>query len=404
MTADDSWLTGVLKPGDLVVVAQGTGEPTPLLEQLVRAAPPDVEVFVGLSHSSALTGPAARELPLVSFGALGPLGRLAANGTVSVIPCHFRDVPRALASRNPEQIVVALQVSSADETGHHSLGLSVDYTYDLLGRARAVVAEVNDRLPHTSAPRVHSSQLTATVPSSRPMPTITAGTTGPVHETIARHVAGLVPDGATIQLGVGTLPSAIGRALESRRDLRVHSTLAGSWLLDLARSGALSDEPGTVTICEAAGSAELYEWVVESGVLVRPVSDLSRPGAFADVDHFVAMNSALQVDLTGQVNAEELGSGYVGGIGGQPDYLRAAQQSRDGCSVVMLPATTGDGTRSRIVRGLHAGAVTTPRSHVDVVVTEHGIADLRGKSLTERADALIAIAAPGHRSSLRETP
>ncbi|MEV4602933.1 acetyl-CoA hydrolase/transferase C-terminal domain-containing protein [Amycolatopsis sp. NPDC049253] len=400
MTAD--WLTGVLKPGDLVVVAQGTGEPTPLLEQLVRAAPPDIEVFVGLSHSTALTGPAARELPLVSFGALGPLGRLAANGTVSVIPCHFRDVPRALASRNPEQIVVALQVSSADGTGHHSLGLSVDYTYDLLGRARAVVAEVNDRLPHTSAPRVHSSQLTATVPSSRPMPTVTAGATGPVHETIARHVAGLVPDGATIQLGVGTLPSALGRALKSRRDLRVHSTLAGSWLLDLARSGALSDEPGAVTICEAAGSPELYDWVVESGVLVCPVSDLSRPGAVAD--HFVAMNSALQVDLTGQVNAEELGSGYVGGIGGQPDYLRAAQQSRDGCSIVMLPATTGDGTRSRIVRGLHAGAVTTPRSHVDVVVTEHGIADLRGKSLAERAEALVAIAAPGHRSSLRETP
>lgn len=400
MTAD--WLTSVLKPGDLVVVAQGTGEPTPLLEQLVHAAPPDVEVFVGLSHSTALTGPAARARPLVSFGALGPLGRLAANGTVSVIPCHFRDVPRALASRNPEQIVVALQVSGADETGHHSLGLSVDYTYDLLGRARAVVAEVNDRLPHTTAPRVHSAQLTATVPSSRPMPTITAGTTGPVHETIARHVAGLVPDGATIQLGVGTLPSAVGRALESRRDLRVHSTLAGTWLLDLARSGALSDEPGAVTICEAAGSPELYDWVVEAGVLVRPVSELSRPGAVAD--RFVAMNSALQVDLTGQVNAEELGSGYVGGIGGQPDYLRAAQQSRDGCSVVMLPATTGDGTRSRIVRGLHAGAVTTPRSHVDVVVTEHGIADLRGKSLAERAEALIAIAAPGHRSSLRETP
>ncbi|WP_326837308.1 acetyl-CoA hydrolase/transferase C-terminal domain-containing protein [Amycolatopsis rhabdoformis] len=402
MTAD--WLTGVLKPGDLVVVAQGTGEPTPLLEQLVRAAPADVEVFVGLSHSSALTGPAARELPLVSFGALGPLGRLAVNGTVSVIPCHFRDVPRALASRNPEQIVVALQVSSADDTGHHSLGLAVDYTYELLGRARAVVAEVNDRLPHTSAPRVHRSVLTTTVASSRPMPTITAGATGPVHERIARHVAGLVPDGATIQLGVGTLPSAIGAALRSRRDLRVHSTLAGTWLLDLARAGALRDEPGAVVICEAAGSQELYDWVVGSGVLVRPVSELARPGAFTDLDHFVAMNSALQVDLTGQVNAEELGSGYVGGIGGQPDYLRAAQHSRDGLSVVMLPATTGDGSRSRIVRCLHAGAVTTPRSHVDVVVTEHGIADLRGRSLTERAEALVAIAAPGHRSSLRETP
>ncbi|MFI5611994.1 acetyl-CoA hydrolase/transferase family protein [Amycolatopsis sp. NPDC051903] len=397
-------LTDVLKPGDLVVVAQGTGEPTPLLEQLVRAQAtlPDLEVFVGLSHSGALTEPGAAGLPLVSFGAMGPLARLAANGTVSVIPCHFRDVPRALLSRNPDQLVVALQVSSADDSGHHSLGLAVDYTYELLGRARAVVAEVNDRVPHSTAPRVHSSRFTATVPTSRPLPSVTAGATGPVHTAIARYVATLVPDGATIQLGIGTLPAAVGAALAAKRDLGVHSTLASTWLLDLARAGAL--RPGAVVISEAAGSQELYDWVVASGVRVRPVSELAEPGAFARIDRFVAMNSALQVDLTGQVNAEELGSGYVGGIGGQPDYLRAAQHSAGGCSIVMLPATTQGGKSSRIVRRLHAGAVTTPRSQVDVVVTEHGIADLRGRSLAERAEALIAVAGPGHRPSLRETP
>jgi acyl-CoA hydrolase len=405
VTVKDRWLTDVLQPGDLVVVAQGTGEPTPLLEELVRAGSslPELEVFVGLSHSTALTEPGARDLSLVSFGAMGPLGKLAADGAVSVIPCHFQDVPRMLAMRNPKQLVVVLQVSGADEHGCHSLGLAVDYTYELIDHARAVVAEVNDRLPHSTAPRIHSSRFTATVPTSRPLPTVADGAVGDVHTAIAEHVAGLVSDGATIQLGVGALPSVVGRALSAKRRLRVHSTLAGSWLLDLARSGALCEQPGSVLISEATGSQELYDWVIEAGVPLRTVQELTRPDVLSGIEQFVAMNSALEVDLTGQVNAEEIGSGYVGGIGGQPDYLRAAQRSPGGCSVVMLPATAQGGTRSRIVRRLHAGAVTTPRSNVDVVVTEHGIADLRGKSLIERADALIAVAAPKHCASLRET-
>lgn len=399
MTA--SWID-VLRPGDLIVIAQGVGEPTPLLDQLVAAGPslPSVEVFVGISHSGALRDPAARSLSLLSFGAMGPLVRLAADGHVAVIPSSFVDIPRVLSLRAPGRLVVLMQVSPPDRDGHHSLGVAIDYTYELVERARAVVAEVNEQMPVVSGPRLHSSAFAAVVPTSRPLPEVPGPTVTDVHRRIAAHVVPLVPDGATIQLGIGAVPSVVGDALAGRRDLRVRSTLVGEWLLNLAKAGALQDEPGAVVICEAAGSTALYAHVAGSGVEIRPVRELNRADELARIERFVAMNSALQVDLTGQVNAEEVESGYVGGIGGQPDFLRAAQRSPDGRSIVMLPATAAHGRHSRIVPRLHGGTVTTARSGVDFVITEFGVADLRGKTLAERAQELIAVAAPDQRDWL----
>jgi acyl-CoA hydrolase len=402
-SGDLGWPTEVLRPGDLVVVAQGVGEPTPLLEQLVRAggALRDTEVFVGLSHSGVLAGEAARALSLVSFGAMGPLAGLAAAGAVSIIPCHFADLPRVLPLRAPGRLVVLIQVSPPDRDGYHSVGMAVDYTYELVGQARAVVAEVNEKMPVTSGPRIHRSAFAAVVHTSRPLPVITPPSAREVHRRIAAHVLPLLSDGATIQLGIGAVASVLGEALAGLRDLRVHSTLVGDWLLCLARAGALRDGPGAVVISEAAGSPALYRYVATSAVLVRTVRELNRPEALAGLDHFVALNSALQIDLSGQVNAEETGSGYVGGIGGQPEFLRAAQRSDGGRSIVMVPATTADGRQSRIVRRLHHGTVTTARSGVDFAVTEFGVADLRGRSIDERAARLIEVAAPAHRESLR---
>jgi acyl-CoA hydrolase len=388
------WLS-LIRPGALVVVAQGVGEPTPLLTQLLTAAPADVEVFVGLSHSDALSRPSA--LPLVSFGAMGPLGRPPHRGTVAVIPAHFDDLPRVLPHRGRD-LVLLMQVAGADENGEHSLGMAVDYTYDLLGRACAVIAEVNAELPITSAPRLPGSAFTATVSTSRPLPVVAVPEIGEPQQRIATHVAGLVPNGATLQLGIGSLAMAAGRALRGHRDLAVRSTLVGDWLLELVAAGAV--RPGAIVISEAAGSAELYKYVAASDVAVRPVGEVTGPAAAGAIDRFVAVNSALQVDLTGQVNAEEIPAGYVGGIGGQAEYLRAAQRSAGGCAIVAVPATTRQ--RSRIVPRLEPATVTTPRSGVDIVVTEHGVADLRGRGLRERAESLIAIAAPEHRATLRK--
>jgi acetyl-CoA hydrolase len=390
------WLS-LVRPGDLVVVAQGVGEPTGLLTELLAAALPDVEAFVGLSHSTALTRPSP--LPLVSFGAMGPLSKPPNRGRVAVIPAHFDDLARVLPHRGRE-LVILVQVTEPDAHGCHSLGMAVDHTYELMGSARAVVAEVNAQLPVTSAPRIHGSALDAVVASSRPLPVIPVPHIDERHRGIAEHVVTLIPDGATVQLGIGAVPSAIGRGLVGRRQLAVRSTLVGDWLLDLTTAGALRSGSDAVVISEAAGSPDLYKHIATSDVQIRPVREVTAPVAAGTIDGFVAVNSALQVDLTGQINAEEITDGFVGAIGGQAEYLRAAQRSRGGRSIVALPALAG--RRSRIVSRLEPSTVTTARSHVDFIVTEHGIADLRGRSVRERAELLIAIAAPEHREALRE--
>lgn len=393
----------LLEPGDLVAVAQGTGEPTALLTQLIAEQHdlPDVEVFVGLSHSDALLTPGVRDLRLTSFGAMGVLGKLTVADGLAVIPCHFSDVPRLLRLRARGRLVLLVQVATADSDGLHSFGTAVDYTYELLDTADLVLAEINDQLPVTSAPRLHPSRIAAAVCTSRPTQVVDDFEATEIQRQIAEHVAGLVPDGATIQLGVGAVPSVVGSALRSKRNLRVHSTLAGNWLLALVESGSLSSTPDSVLISEAAGSPKLYDHVAAGGVRICPVSTLVQPEVLGRIERLVAMNSALEVDLSGQVNAETLGSGYVAGIGGQPDFMRAAQRSPGGRSIVMLPSTAMRGTQSRIVQRLQQGTVTTPRAAVDFVVTEFGVADLRGRDLRQRETDLLDIAAPAHRDALR---
>jgi acyl-CoA hydrolase len=393
-----------LRPGDLVVVAQGSGEPTALLERLVEQRhllPEGVEVFVGLSHSSVLADDRSRELRLVSFGAMGPLATHAAHGSLAVIPCNFADVPRVLRARAAgRRLVLCVQVGTAAADGGHTLGTAVDYTYELLDHADAVIAEVNDQIPRTTAPKIAAARLTATLQTSRPVRTLTDGEPTDTQHLIAGHVAGLVPDGATIQLGVGAVPSVVGSALQTKRGLRVRSTLVGNWLAGLADAGALAGEPGSACISEAAGSDDLYRLLSGDLVHIRPVSEVTRADELASIGCLIAMNSALEVDLSGQVNAEMVGRRFVAGIGGQADFMRAAQRSALGCSVVMLQAATGGG-HPRIVPHLSGGTVSTPRASVDVVVTEYGVADLRGRDLEERRAAMIAIAHPEHRETLR---
>jgi acyl-CoA hydrolase len=291
-------------------------------------------------------------------------------------------------------------VTAPDASGCHGLGMAVDHTFELLDPARAVIAEVNHRLPMTSAPRIPASVFDAMVHTSRPLPNVRTPDVSDVHRQIGAHVAGLIPAGATVQLGLGAMASAVAAALGGHRDLAVRSTLVGDWLLELASAGCLRSGSDAVVISEAAGTQELYDYVPAAGVQIRSVSQVTGPAARGEIDSFAAVNSALQVDLTGQVNAEEIAGGYIGGIGGQAEYLRAAQRSDGGRSIVALPATAG--RHSRIVASLATATVTTPRSGVDFIVTEYGIADLRGRSLSERAKSLISIAAPQHRATLEE--
>lgn len=390
-----SW-TDLIRDGDLVVVAQGVGEPTPLLQELLALDARDIEVFVGLSHSRALDRPTA--LPLLSFGAMGPLNRPPHRGSVGVIPAHYDDLPRLLPLRGRD-LVLLMQVTTPDAYGNHNLGMAVDYTYELLSQARLVLAEVNSQLPVTSAPCLPGSAFGVTIQTSRPLVEVPGPRVEETHRCIAALIAKLIPNGSTIQLGIGSVSAALGHALGAHRELAVRSTLVGDWLLELVQAGAVRRGTDAIVISEAAGSPALYEHIATSAdVRLRPVRDVIGPAARGEVDGFVAVNSALQVDVSGQVNAEEIPSRYVGGIGGQAEFLRAAQRSRGGLSVIALPAMAG--ARSRIVRNLSPSAVTTARSGVDLVVTEYGVADLRGRALRERAALITAIAAPEHRAAL----
>jgi acetyl-CoA hydrolase len=224
---------------------------------------------------------------------------------------------------------------------------------------------------------------------------------------IAAGVAAQVPDGATLQLGFGATVNAMGRLILERRDLRIHSALVGDWLLDLDAAGALAATDGgrpVVVTGAAMGSRELYDFVArDPRIELRRIEGIQAPQELASIDGLVAINSALQVDLVGQVNVETIGSRRVSALGGHSDFLRGAQSSQGGRSIVALPSTASRGRLSRIVEHLDGGWVSTPQASVDVVVTEHGAATLRGRDLIARRDALVAIADPSHRVALAST-
>lgn len=395
-------LADVLRPDDLLVVSQLLGEPTTVLERLAdelesSAALP--QLFAGISHSDVLAGRLSERTRMMSYCAIGTLGTVAAAGRLGIVPVNYADVPRVLRMRGRDGIVVLLQVSAAGADGRHSLGLNVDYAYELLEDARLVIAEVNEQLPVTSAPRILASRLDVVVPVSRAHVTVPSAEPDEVQRMIAAHAATIIPDGTVLQVGIGAVAAAVARLLAGRRRLRVHTAVVGNWLLDLHRAGALDASPGAVTCSGAAGSAELYRLIADQARFAA-VSEVNPVNVLAGVERFVAVNSAVQVDLTGQVNAEIGGTRYLGGVGGHSDFQRGGQLSRGGLSIVVLPATAARATVSRIVPSLDAGVVTTGRACVDFVVTEHGIADLRDRTIAERINVMLSIAAPEHRPAL----
>jgi acyl-CoA hydrolase len=392
-----------LRPGDTVLIGQATAEPPTLVEKLIAAAPRvgGLTALCGYTLSDAWAGVSAGQPHVKAYVAHGPLRQLSAKGLVEVIPWHYGRVEEYIEGGHVRVDAVLLQVAPADADGYYSLGAAVDYAAIAAERARVVLVEVNPNMPRTrSSRRLHRSQVAASVTSSRPLPDSPARPPTAAELAVARNVAAFVPSGATIQLGVGALADAIARELRERRDLRVRSGLVGDWLVDLDEAGALVDQPGSCVTGMALGTERLYKFLECSPkVRMAPVSEQLAPAAMAACDPYVAVNSAVEVDLQGQGNAEVAGDRYVGAVGGQPGFFRAARLARSGLAVLALAATNADGTKSRIVPST-SGPVTTPQSDVDLVITEYGSADLRGTSYRERAGHLIEIAAPQHRAAL----
>lgn len=396
-------LSGLIRPGDTVVFGQAAGQPLALTGALVaqRELVGPVRAFAVLTYDRAIEAIHRDRIQMVALGASGSLSTLAREGVLEIVPCSISALDGLFASGRLACDVVFVHVSPADGDGWHRLGVGIEHLPSAIERARVVVAEVNDTLPVTHGPyRLHSSRITAAVRTSRPLLEVPSATPTPVERRIAATVADLVPDGATVQFGIGRLPDAITAALTIRRDLVAHSGLLTDAFVDLVEAGAI-DRRRRSMAAAAVGTSRLYRLLEESPWLeLHPYTTTHDADVLASIAGLVAVNSALEVDLTGQVAAERVDDVHVGAVGGQGDFLRGAARSRGGLPIVALPATARQGTVSRIVDRLSSGVVTTARSDVGLVVTEHGVADLRGLSLRQRAEAMVAVADPTHRDDL----
>ncbi|WP_067862877.1 acetyl-CoA hydrolase/transferase family protein [Nocardia shimofusensis] len=400
-------LRAILRPGDRIVAGQACGEPTTLIEALIAQGTEidGLSLFIATSFSGLLTPSAADAFTPVSMGAIGSLRALTREHRLRVVPCHVSRVGPMIEEGILGCDVAFVQVAPADPDGTHSLGLISDHVRAAIAAARVVVAEVNDQVPRTCGERVHSSEIDVAVAVSRPPVQVPPASIGPLDEAIARHVAAYIDDGAVLQTGVGAVPDAVLRLLHDRADLGVHSGMIGDGLVDLVEAGVITNarkpiDRGVSVTGALIGTDRLYRFAERNPLVsMRTTAYTHAPAVLARLDRLVTINSAMEVDLTGQVNAEQSGSAYVGGTGGQVDFVRAGARSPGGHAVIALPATAKGGTVSRITAAL-SGPVTTARSDVDVIVTEYGAAELAGRSLAERARRLVAIAHPDFREEL----
>jgi acyl-CoA hydrolase len=396
-----------LRRGDRVVFGQACGEPSTLVEALIAqgAAIGDVSAFIATSFSGAFSPATANSFALSSMGAIGALRAMTKAGLLQVVPVHVSQVGPLITAGVIGCDVAMIQVSPADAQGNHSCGLISDYVRAAVDKARVVIAEVNDQVPFSPGEVIPADLIDVAVRVSRPPVTVPAGAIGPTDEAIAQACAVYIGDGSVIQTGVGAVPDALLRLLHDRRDLGVHSGMLGDGLVDLVEAGVITNarkeiDAGVSINGALIGTRRLYDWAHRNPAIRMTATSYTHDAAvLGRLSRLVTINSALEVDLTGQVNAEQSGDAYLGGTGGQVDFVRAGARSPGGRSLIALPSTAKAGTVSKIVATL-SGPVTTARSDVDVVVTEFGAAELKGCSLAERTRRLIAIAHPQFREDL----
>lgn len=397
-----------LRPGDTVVWGQANAEPRTLTRALVaqRHALARLRLVLGIDLSHMLQPEYADAFDFTSYCGAGGNRALARAGVLDILPMPYSQWP-ALLRQGPIKVdVVLLQVSAPDVHGRYSLGLANDLLIAALESARVVIAEVHPDVPWTHGARTLAAHDIDLLVDATEAPI--ESPPAPVSEAslaIARHVATLIEDGATLQLGLGAIPDTVLPLLADRRDLGLHSGVIGDGVVALAQCGVLTNarksiDRGVGIAGVLMGSQRLYRFAHLNPALQLRGSEYTHAAdVLRRIDRFVAINSAIEVDLSGQVNAEVAGGEYVGAVGGAPDFIRAAQASRGGLSIIALPATAL--ARSRIVATL-SGPVTTPRCDAGIFVTEHGVADLRGLGLAARRRRMIDIAAPEHRTALDE--
>ena len=408
---------GRLRPGMKVLLPPGCGDPTALLDEILgqadRLAPLTLMGGLRLDDYPFSAARYAGKLRFATWHMSPRLLPAEARGDVDFVPARYFDTVTLFAAGGPwAPDAVLVHAAPPDRAGYLSLGVSVSYLLPAARRAPLVIAQVNPRMPRTLGNAfLHRSQIDCWVGADHPLVEYAPTPVGDVERRVAAHAAGLIPDGATIQVGVGAIPQAIMEALAGKRDLGVHSLLVDH-MLPLIEAGVITNlrkrlHRGRMDIGEIMGTARLFAFCHENPALNMEPSDIVHdPQVVGTLGDFVSVNSAFEVDLAGQVNAERVGGRQVAGIGGQFDFVLGVTRAAGGRAIIALPSTGRDGAVSRIVGSLGAGArVTTPRVLAGYVVTEYGVAALRGKSDAGRARELIRIAHPAFRERLeRDAP
>ena len=402
---------GRLSPGMRVLMQPGCGDPSALVAEIMRQADrlAPLTLMGGLRLDDYPFGaPAyAGKLRFATWHMSPRLADAEARGDVDFVPARYFDSVRVFAAGGPwAPDAVLVHAAPPDRAGYLSLGVSA-YVLPAARRAPLVVAQVNARMPRTRGNAfLHRSQVDCWVEVDEPLLASPPTPIGAMERRIAEHAARLIPDGATIQAGIGAIPQAIMEALRDRRDLGVHSLFV-EHMLPLVEAGVITNarkrvHPGRMDIGEIMGTPRLFAWANDNTAInMEPSDTLHDPHLVAALGAFVSVNSALEVDLLGQVNAESLDGRQIAGIGGQFDFVLGASRAAPGRSIIALPSTGKGGSISRIVRRLPAGArVTTPRYLADCIVTEHGVAELAGKSDAGRAREMIRVADPAFRDEL----
>lgn len=396
-------LARYIREGDLVVWGQACAEPLSLTERLMeqRKAIGRFRCFLGIPASDTVRPEHADQVSFVSYCGAGGNRALFRAGVLDVVPVHYAVLSGLLTGGALRADVVLVQVSPADDQGRYHLGMGVDYYAAAIATARVVIAEVNDQVPVTSTPHtVGADDLDVIVHTSRPPAEVRHRVPDKVTRRIAANVADLVDDGATLQFGIGALPEAVLMALADRKDLGVHSGQLSDATADLMEAGVITNARKTVDRGVSVGgllmgTGRLFRYADRNpSIVLRDTAYTHDPSVLAAQERLVAINAAVEVDLSGQVNAETARGEYIGAVGGAPDFLRGAARSRGGLPIVALPA-------AHIVAAL-SGPVSTARSDAGLVVTEYGVADLRGQPLSVRRERLLAVAHPDHQQALEE--
>lgn len=401
----------LVKSNNLIITGHSNGSPREFIKALVKRHEElrnVVITHVRVEGEAEYLEPCYSKSFFHNACMLGPNSRKAmCDGRADYIPNRYWEMPRLMKDGYVKPDIALLQLSPPDSYGYCSYGICTSYLPTAAKMAKITIGEINSKVPSTSGSRIHISDLDYIIESDYPLYESISPILGEVEFKIGKNVASLIEDGSTLQLGIGGIPNAILSCLKDHKDIGIHTEMFGDGIVDLLKRGVITGRKKSLHPCKVIatfvmGSKILFDFLNDNPIAeFHEVSYTNNPEVIAKNCKFIAINSAIEVDVTGQICAESIGSTLFTGVGGQLDFALGASLAKGGKFVIAMPSTAGRGKFSRIVANLKKGAgVTTPRTLADYVVTEYGIAELRGKNMSQRAKALIEICHPNFRKEI----